>query len=98
MRKRSAFAHIPVNTSGGFPTNLSDPLPGFLLPLVPHWEVLLQVGLCPLRILHCLLVVLLEILFLEMGVLAAPFLVEGVVDQVRWPYELQRRLSPSYVW
>ena len=32
----SSFAHIPMNTSGGFPTNLSDPLPAFP-PSCPRW-------------------------------------------------------------
>src|ERR1700735_4855885 len=34
VRKDSAFARIPLNTSGGFPTNLSD-LPPLLLLLLP---------------------------------------------------------------
>ena len=53
---------------------------GFLLLLVPHWEVLLQVDLPCLGILHCLLVVPLETLFLEMGVPVVLFLAEGLVD------------------
>ena len=59
---------------------------GFLLLLVPHWGVLLQADLLCLGILHHLLVVLPEILFLGMGVLA-----EGLVDLAQWPYGLLRR-------
>src|SRR3984885_5112777 len=35
VRKDSAFARIPLNTSGGFPTNLSDLPPLLLLLLLP---------------------------------------------------------------
>ena len=38
-----------------------------------------------------------SMLFLEMGVLVALFLAEGLVDQARWPYELLRHPGPSYV-
>ena len=70
---------------------------GFLLPLVPHWEVLLHVDLHHSGILHLLLVVLPGTLFLEMEVLVALFLVEGLVDLAQWPYVLLHRLDPSFI-